>query len=100
MARWTQYIGLSKEATNFLSNNKHLELCKYRMTTGICGEPVYGGIYEVHVETSDYFWKAETYAEVEDVTPWCSGPMIHTALKNISTGEVIFRWKEEDVHYN
>lgn len=105
MARWTQYIGLSKEAHEFLSKNKAKELSKWQMTEGLCSEPVYGSIYEVIIDSDDgyppYFGhEIRTYAEVEDVTPWSSGPMIHTALRNLQTGEVEFHWKEEDIQYD
>jgi hypothetical protein len=108
MARWTQYIGLSKEATEFLSKNKVKELSKWEMTMGICSEPVYGTIYEVTIDSNDpedcyppsFGHEVITYAEVEDVTPWSSGPMIHTALRNLFTGQIEFKWKEEDIHYD
>jgi hypothetical protein len=105
MARWTQYIGLSKEANEFLHKNETKELARWEMTSGICLEPVYGSIYEVTINNDDcdspYFGHyVKTYAEVEDVTPWSSGPMIHTALRNLATGVVEFKWKEEDIHYD
>lgn len=99
MARWTQYIGLSKEALTFLSENKAKDIGSYVMTQGICFEDVRGKIYEIECldEMSPTSWK-ETYVEIEDVTPWSSGPMIHTALRNIRTGEVMFKWKDEEIH--
>ena len=102
MARWTQYIGLSKEAIKFLNDNKYFEIGKWKMTSGICGEEVFGRIYEVHVEEQEPYhtYGIRTYAEVEDVTPWSSGPMIHTALRNLQTGNIEFHWKDEDIHYD
>lgn len=101
MARWTQYIGLGAEAIEFLNKNQAKEIGSYVMTEGLCFEDVTGKIYEVERshEMSPTSWK-ETYAEIEDVTPWSSGPMIHTALRNIKTGEIVFKWKEEDVHWD
>lgn len=95
MSRFTQYIGLSPSAKEFLNKHKHEKIASWKMTTGICDEVVTGDIYEVY-DTSLY---PSTWAEVEDVCPWSSGPMIHTALRNLCTGEVQYRWKKNEIHY-
>lgn len=105
MSRSTQFIGLSKEAHEFLCKNNHKELALYQMTTGLCMEPVYGRIYEVIIDSDNcnppfFGHEVRTYAEVEDATPWSSGPMIHTALRNLQTGAVEFCWNEKDIHYD
>ena len=99
MARWTQYIGLSPEALDFLDKHPNKVIGSWKMATGITFEDVMGSIYEVESGEDPYGGTIiETFAEVEDVTPWSSGPMIHTALRNLSTGEKMFVWKDEDIH--
>lgn len=113
MARFTQYIGLSPAACEFLNKYPHREIGKWAMTEGIGMETVTGTIYEVDdfQTTEEYLADLEagncyppssdrpsTYAEVVDVCPWSSGPMIHTALRNFSTGEICFRWKDDEIH--
>lgn len=101
MARFTQYIGLSPASLEFLAKHKHKEIGKYHMTEGIAYESVVGTIYEITIESND--WPCDdirTYAEIEDVTPWSSGPMIHTCLRDIRTGEKCFLWKEDEIHWD
>lgn len=101
MARFTQSIGLSKEASEFLKTHNAKTIGSWKMTTGIGYEDVMGSIYEAEIE-EDYMGIAQnaTYAEVTDTTPWSSGSMIHTALRDLATGEVCFKWKEEDIHWD
>lgn len=99
MARCTQYVGLSPEAIDFLDKHVNKVIGRWKMTTGIAFEDVMGSIYEVESGEDPYGGAIiETFAEVEDITPWLSGPMIHTALRNLSTGEKVFAWKDEDIN--
>lgn len=111
----TQYIGLSPSACEFLSKYKHDVIAKWKMTEGIGMEDVMGSIYEVHnyETTEEYLANLEngmcyapdssqpsTWAEVEDICIWSSGPMIHTALRSLRTGEICFRWNKDEIQYN
>lgn len=111
--RCTRYIGLSPAARDFLNKYPHRNVGKWVMTEGIEFDLVYGTIYEVDdFQTyEDYMADLEsgnryppssnlpsTYAEVVDVTPWSSGPIIHTALRNLQSGEICFRWKDNEIY--
>lgn len=102
MARFTQYIGLSPASHDFLSKNEHKIIGKWVMTFGIAQEEVYGNIYEVKVKygRKEYEYSIQTYVEYEDVCPWSSGPMIHTALMHIPSGQKNYKWEEEEIHYD
>lgn len=100
MARSTQYIGLSPSAIEFLSKHKNKSIGSWKMTKGIGYEDVMGSIYEVEVGENCGVPYTETYVEIVDVEPWSSGPMIHTALRSLSSGEKLFPWKEDEIHWD
>lgn len=98
MARFTQYIGLSPAAEHYLTTHEHREIGQWIMTFGIGYEPVHGTIYEVQVGKDQCgISGVNTYAEIEDVTPWSGGPVIHTCLRNLATGEKCFTWKDDEI---
>jgi len=105
MARFTQYIGLSKEACDFLDKHEHKELGYYHMTEGIAMEEVSGRIIEVTVHKAteedakygDFMDTVRLFVEVVQAEPWDSGPMIFTCLMDIPTGEKKFLWSDEDI---
>ncbi|MPM06324.1 hypothetical protein SDC9_52623 [bioreactor metagenome] len=106
MARFTQYIGLSPAAYEFLSKHDHKERGTWHMTDGIAFEEVSGRIYEVTVQKAmedGYIApmdNIQTFVEIEQVTPWSSGPMIHTCLMQLPGGQRCYEWKEEEIHYD
>lgn len=82
--RMTQYIGLTLEAKKFVANAS--VQTNPKMTSGMFEEDVSGSIFEM--------LDGETLTEVEQCSPWSSGPMIFTCLKN-SKGELLFKWIED-----
>ena len=64
MARFTQYIGLSKEARDFLDKHEHKEIGHYHMTEGIAMEEVSGRIIEVTVHKATE--ESEKYGDFMD----------------------------------
>jgi hypothetical protein len=101
MARFTQFIGLSPAASKFLNEHEHKVIGSWKMTTGIANEDVMGNIYEV-VDGTDQFECPcpHTYVEVEQCSPWSSGPMIHTCLLALPSGEKCYEWKDDEIHYD
>jgi hypothetical protein len=99
MARSTQYIGLSKEAHRFLNEHVHKTIGTWRMSTGIAGEDVTGNIYEVDEGECMGERNIRTYVEVEQCSPWSSGPMIHTCLMSLPYGKLCYMWNEKEIHY-
>ena len=101
MSRFTQYVGLKPEAREFLENRNAKEIASWVMTCGIGMEDVRGSIYEVppmEVEPGEMpNFQPETYVEVEDKTPWSSGPVIHTCLMLLPSGKRFFEWKEDEL---
>ena len=103
MSRFTQYIGISPEASEFLSRNNNKVLTKYHMTDGIVFEPVMGSIYEVNIKREENETSyspiddVRTYVEVVQAEPWSSGPMIFTCLLDVASGEKCFLWKQEKI---
>jgi len=75
--RTTQYIGLNKFATDYLS--KAISTEQYEMTEGMFGEPVTGTIY--HMPPPKGPNKALVCKEVVQATPWSSGMMIFTHIE-------------------
>jgi hypothetical protein len=107
MARFTQYIGLSPEAWEFLEGHKYNKIHSYKMTEGICMEPVIGSLYECTIAVPGRWCclainytedEKVLYIEVVQSEPWDSGPMIFTQLKNILTGEIIGAWTENQIN--
>jgi hypothetical protein len=106
MARFTQYIGLSPRACEFLEKHKYKEIYRYQMTEGIAQEPVMGGLYECTIQVPGR-WCCEgneytedekvLYIEIVQAEPWSSGPMIFTQLKNILTGKIVGAWTDEEI---
>jgi hypothetical protein len=94
MSRTTQYIGLNNWALKLVKDSIKQET--YKMTTGMFDEPVYGSVY--HMVPPKGPNKALKYIEVVQDTPWSSGPMVFTALKQVlvkESGQVI----EDNVLY-
>lgn len=83
MSRSTQYIGLNSYALRFVENAVKVE--EYDMTEGIASEPVKGKIY--HISPPEGPNKEYRLVEVVQVTPWSSGPMILTCLKEVLVKE-------------
>lgn len=100
------HLGLSPEARTFLKNNKAISIGRFVMDCDpICGA-VYGTIYQIHKE--DKFDencpcmpedRYVTYAEVVDRTNCLYGNItyVYSALRDINTGELLFRWKENEL---
>jgi len=107
MARFTQYIGLSPRAWEYLKDNNYKEIYRYEMTEGIAQESVMGSLYECTIqlpgryscEVNEYMEDVKVlYIEVVQAEPWSSGPMIFTFLKNILTGGMVGLWTEEEIN--
>jgi hypothetical protein len=107
VARFTQYIGLSQRAWEFLKNHNYKEIYSYEMTEGIAQEPVMGSLYECTIPVqgrwsclgNEYMEYAKAlYIEEVQVEPWSSGPMIFTQLKNILTGKIVGEWTDEEIN--
>jgi hypothetical protein len=101
MSRSTSYIGLTKEAKEFLKenaivephtfNNGYGECTIYRpvgVKTGECG------MFDEY-ELKTYILKDESEAEeFVQFSPWASGPWIFLGLR---IGERVIGWTEEQV---
>jgi len=112
MARTTQYIGLSKEAIDYLKKYNALELCKYHMTTGLCQEPVMGSIYECDIfnpRSWPYNYEKDEHisigkallVEVVQREIWDAGPMVFTCLwmPNIDkTCGTVGMWSKDEIY--
>ena len=79
MSRTTQYIGLTKDAHEYVKQATRVE--EYEMTLGMFDEPVMGKIY--HMPAPEGPNKELIAKEVVQTAPWSSGPMIFTHLKLI-----------------
>lgn len=104
MARTTQCIGLSSDASKFLRQHNANILCEYHMTIGLCKEPVMGNIYECDIPVSGLYsyegneymdTKKVVFVEVVQEEIWDGGPMIFTCLRNLNTGELVGKWSEQ-----
>ncbi len=98
--RCTQFIGLSKEARDFINKYNGKKLCEYEGNTGMFEEPLMYGIYEVEIPYNYYgveMTRKETYIEITQAEPWSSGSCIFTCLENIITKHRIGKWSEEDI---
>jgi len=81
--RTTQYIGLTAEASRFVHSLERLP-DNPRMTQGMFLEDIPGGVWR----------KSGTiYREIEQASPWSSGPMIFTCLE--ANGQRYFPWIED-----
>lgn len=107
MARFTQYIGLSPRAWEYLKKYNYKRIYSYEMTEGIAYEPVMGSLYECTIQVlgrwsipdNEYMEDEKVlYIEVVQAEPWSSGPMIFTQLKNILTGEIVGAWTDEEIN--
>lgn len=107
MARFTQYIGLSPRASEFLKNHNYKQIYSYEMTEGIAQEPVMGNLYECIIQVEGRFscpgneYKEDIktlYIEEVQAEPWSSGPMIFTQLRNILTGKILGSWTDEEIY--
>ena len=78
MSRTTQYVGLNKKAMDYVS--ELVELSPDNHTTGMFGEEISLRKWELPRK-----WKnnraGECLREVEQVSPWSSGPVILTCLE-------------------
>ncbi len=104
MARATQYIGLSSDASKFLRQHNAKVLCEYHMTMGLCQESVMGRIYECDIpvpgiysyEGNEYMdAKKVVFMEVVQKEIWDGGPMIFTCLRDLNTGQLVGKWLED-----
>ncbi len=79
--RTTQYVGLNKFAQNLVKNSTRREI-NPRMSVGMFEEDVSGQVFFVEPPESEQdFNEYYKYTEVEQASPWSSGPMIFTCLK-------------------
>jgi len=101
MSRSTSYVGLTKEARNFLKENAHIETITFTndygegtvqrpkgIKTGECG------MFD-ECELKTYILKdgseAEEFVQFE---PWASGPWVFVGLR---VGEKVIGWTQEEV---
>lgn len=82
--RTTQYIGLKKDARDFLAKNAVSETREH-LTFGMFEESVEGGVWELKVPEGPN--KAYIAKEVVCDEVWSSGPMIFTCLELILVKE-------------
>lgn len=75
MSRTTQYIGLTREAMNYLADYKRVKNST-NITKGMFDEDVSLGEW-VSRHDGAKFWKIKEIVQME---PWSSGPMIFTCL--------------------
>lgn len=74
MSRETQYVGLTKEAEEFVREYCQPVILAYEhCTTGICGEKIPLGTWKLRKNNS-------LVLEVVQISHWSSGPMLFTCL--------------------
>lgn len=84
MARMTQYIGLNAKAVAYLAVNEFNRIENPRnYTTGMFDEVIPLGTWERTVNGI-----VERVLEVEQISPWSSGPMIFTCLTNTNNEKI------------
>lgn len=102
--RTTQFIGLTREAEDFVKDLKSLP--SDRKTFGMFGEEIPLRKWELHsclqgMNTSEEV--PQCIREIEQANPWSSGPMIFTCLQ-IDFGDkatqLIFEWIENPLIEN
>lgn len=105
--RCTQIIGISPEAWEFLKENVAMIPCA---PCPHCGEPTsekmdcysyedasYLGMFDDGPLLEEYTLKdGSKVREVEQATPWSSGPCIFLCLEN-EKGERMFEWPQEEI---
>lgn len=96
MSRSTKLIGLTKEAKEFLEKN-----CE-KTPLGELKKRVYKDVSQLGMFNDgpvlyEYYLKGSgTVREIVQAVPWASGPNIFLCLK-LYTGEIIYKWKEEEI---
>ena len=108
MSRSTQFIGLSQEALQFVNENCYKEPV---VTCDCCGHSKGGqfitklnrhtvGMFEEELPLTTFFINKDGWAkevkEVEQCSPWSSGPMIFTHLQ-LEDGSFVGSWKQEEI---
>lgn len=103
--RMTQWIGLNHEADAFLSDNALKIGCRECPHCGKYTEEKYDliednrstiGMYDDEIKLKTYKLKDGRIArEVEQCSPWSSGPVIFTCLE--IDGKRTFKWSGEEI---
>jgi len=102
--RMTQFIGLSEKAREFLQNKCKLDTVQI-FRNGVLQkewtEPVrekWGtlfGMFEEEIPVFKYFLKdGSILKEVEQASPWSSGPVIFTCLED-EDGKRMYKWSKK-----
>lgn len=85
MSRSTQFIGLNKKASEFVET----------LIPIVNPENKTFGMFDEEIPLGS--WKdldGNFYVEVEQCSPWSSGPVILTALKKNNGDKLFFEWVE------
>ena len=88
--RETQYIGLKEGVREFLKKHQKGKSRRWGKTVGMFDEEI--PLYEYELQGG------EVLREVEQCSPWSSGPCIFLCLEKQFTGERIFQWTEEEIN--
>jgi len=104
--RLTQFVGLSPKAKKYIEDNckkDFIEVFKnsvldksYTMLIKEPGNKTYG-MFEEEIQLFNYELKdGSTLKEIEQASPWASGPVIFTCLEN-KASKRIGEWTDKEI---
>lgn len=104
--RTTQFVGMSPRAKKYIEDNCKKDLIEvykngvldkfYTMPVKELGNTTFG-MFEEEIQLFKYTFKdGSVLMEIEQASPWSSGPLIFTCLKD-KAGKLIGEWTDAEI---